>query len=59
MATISNVYESTSTSTLLNENIDYNRLALKIATANLGGPAKRKIKWKKRKGKEEKYFKLQ
>ena len=35
---------STSTSTLFNKNIDYNRLACKIAIANLGGPVKRKIK---------------
>ena len=34
---------STSTSTLFNKNIDYNRLARKIAIANLGGPVKRKI----------------
>ena len=34
----------TSTSTLFNKNIDYNRLARKIAIANLGGPVKRKIK---------------
>ena len=32
-----------STSTLFNKNIDYNRLARKIAIANLGGPVKRKI----------------
>ena len=31
-----------STSTLLNKNIHYNRLARKIAIANLGGPVKRK-----------------
>ena len=35
---------STSTSTLFNKNIDYNRLARKIGIANLGGPVKRKIK---------------
>ena len=35
---------SNSTSTLFNKNIDYNRLARKIAIANLGGPVKRKIK---------------
>ena len=34
---------STSTSTLFNKNIDYNRLYHKIAIANLGGPVKRKI----------------
>ena len=34
----------TSTSTLFDKNIDYNRLARKIAIANLGGPVKRKIK---------------
>ena len=34
---------STSTSTLFNKNIDYNRLARKIAIANLGGSIKRKI----------------
>ena len=34
---------STSTSTLFDKNIDYNRLARKIAVANLGGPVKRKI----------------
>ena len=27
------------------KNIDYNRLACKIAIANLGGSVKRKIKW--------------
>ena len=48
-----------STSTLFNKNIDYNILACKIASANLGGPVERKIKWKERKGKEGKYFKLQ
>ena len=31
---------STSTSTLFNKNIDYNRLARKIAIANLGRPEK-------------------
>ena len=35
---------STSTSTLFNKNIDYNRLARKIAIANLGGSIKRRIK---------------
>ena len=35
---------NTSTSTLFNKNIDYNRLARKIAIANLGEPVKRKIK---------------
>ena len=45
---------STSTSTLFNKNIDYNRLACKIAIANLGGPVKRKINWK-----EGNYFRLQ
>ena len=39
------------TSTLFNKNIDYNRLARKIAIANLSGPVKRKIKVK---GKERK-----
>ena len=34
---------STSTSTLLHETIGYNRLARKIAIANLGRPVKRKI----------------
>ena len=34
----------TSTSTLFNKNIDYNRLARKIGIANLCGPVKRKIK---------------
>ena len=33
----------TSTSTLFDKNIDYNRLARKIAIANLGGAVKRKI----------------
>ena len=42
---------STSTSTLFNKNIDYNRLARKIAIANLSVPVKRKIKVK---GKERK-----
>ena len=37
-------YRVTSTSTLFNKNIDYNRLARKITIANLGGPVKRKIK---------------
>ena len=41
---------STSTSTLFHKTIGYNRLAHKIAIANLGGPVKRKIKWKKKKG---------
>ena len=35
---------STSTSTLFHKTIGYNRLARKIAIANLGGPVKRKIK---------------
>ena len=35
---------SASTSTLLNKNIDYNRLARKLAIAHLGGPVKKKIK---------------
>ena len=43
---------STSTSTLFNKNIDYNRLAHKIAIANLGGPVKRRIKRKEKKGNE-------
>ena len=30
-------------STLFDKNIDYNRLACKIAIANLGGPVKRRI----------------
>ena len=47
---------STSTSTLFDKKIDYNRLARKIAIANLGGPVKRKVEWKERKGN---YFKLQ
>ena len=34
---------STSTSTLFHKTIGYNRLARKIAIANLGGPVKRKI----------------
>ena len=34
---------STSTSTLFHKTIGYNRLAGKIAIANLGGPVKRKI----------------
>ena len=34
---------STSTSTLFQKTIGYNRLARKIAIANLGGPVKRKI----------------
>ena len=54
---------STSTSTLFHKTIGYNRLARKIAVANLGGPGKRKINWKEKKGKEkekENYnFKLQ
>ena len=33
---------STSTSTLFHKTIGYNRLARKIAIANLGGPVKRK-----------------
>ena len=41
----------TSTSTLFDKNIDYNRLARKIAIANLGGPVKRKINWKEKEGK--------
>ena len=43
---------ATSTSTLFNKNIDYNRLAHKIAIANLGGPVKRRIKRKEKKGNE-------
>ena len=43
---------STSTSTLFNKNIDYNRLARKIAIANLSGPVKRKIKVKGKEMKE-------
>ena len=31
------------------KNIDYNRLACEIVIANLGGPDKRKLKWKERK----------
>ena len=42
----------TSTLSLFNKNIDYNRLACKIAIANLGGPVQRKIKWKERKGRK-------
>ena len=42
----------TSTSTLFNKNIDYNRLARKIAIANLGEPVKRKLKWNERKGRK-------
>ena len=34
----------TSTSTLFDKNSNYNRLAHKLAIANLGGPVKRKIK---------------
>ena len=34
---------STSTSTLFNKNIDYNRLSRKILIADPGGPVKRKI----------------
>ena len=34
---------SPSTSTLFHKTIGYNRLARKIAIANLGGPVKRKI----------------
>ena len=44
---------STSTSTLFHKTIGYNRLARKIAIANLGGPVKRKINWKEKKGKEK------
>ena len=44
---------STSTSTLFQKTIGYNRLARKIAIANLGGPVKRKINWKEKKGKEK------
>ena len=51
---------STSTSTLFHKTIGYNRRARKIAIANLGGPVKRKINWKEKKGKEkEKEGKLQ
>ena len=56
------VITSTSTSTLFHKTIGYNRLARKIAIANLGGPVKRKINWKEKKGKERKEnynFKLQ
>ena len=34
---------STSTSTLFNKNIDYNRLSRKIVIADLGGPVKEKL----------------
>ena len=44
---------SPSTSTLFHKTIGYNRLARKIAIANLGGPVKRKINWKEKKGKEK------
>ena len=44
---------STSSSTLFYKTIGYNRLARKIAIANLGGPVKRKINWKEKKGKEK------
>jgi len=37
---------------IFNKNVDYNRLARKIAIANLGGPVKRKIKGKERIGKD-------
>ena len=43
----------TSTSTLFHMTIGYNRLARKIAIANLGGPVKRKISSKEKKGKEK------
>ena len=33
----------------LTKNSNYNRLARKIVIANLGGPVKRRIKWKERK----------
>ena len=49
-------------STLFHTTIGYNRLARKIAISNLGGPVKRKINWKEKKGKERKEnynFKLQ
>ena len=42
------VITSTSTSTLFHKTIGYNRLACKIAIANLGGPVKRKINERKR-----------
>ena len=45
--------DPTSTSTLFHKTIGYNRLACKIAIANLGGPVKRKINWKEKKGKEK------
>ena len=44
--------EDSPPSTLLNKNIDYNRLALKIVIANHDGPVKRKIKWKEKVRKE-------
>ena len=44
---------STQLSTLFHKTIGYNRLAHKIAIANLGGPVKRKINWKEKKGKEK------
>ena len=34
---------STSTSTLFNKNIDYNKLACRIGIANLCGPVEKKI----------------
>ena len=44
---------STSTSALFHKSIGYNRLARKIAIANLGRPDKRKLNWKEKKGKEK------
>ena len=38
---------------IFHKTIGYNRLARKIAIANLGGPVKRKINWKEKKGKEK------
>ena len=42
---------SSTSSTLFHKTIGYNRLARKIAIANLGGPVKRKINWKEKEGK--------
>ena len=46
-------YQLFNSSTLFHKTIGYNRLARKIAIANLGGPVKRKINWKEKKGKEK------
>ena len=50
---VATMSSTSTTSTLFHKTVGYNRLARKIAIANLGGPVKRKINWKEKKGKEK------